>query len=121
MHETAKLIVQIPQDGAVDRALRAEPLTRLAGAIILERLPADAQGRLDAPSAGHVVLTLPSPEGLREAEEVRRVIGQHQTGDQPLVVVIEAADELREDELEVLVAAASHASLPVILRVIADG
>ena len=63
-----------------------------------------------------------SPEGLAgEPDEVHRVIAQAGTGVEPLVVVVEAAAELREDELAVVVEATSHTSRPLILRVMRDG
>jgi hypothetical protein len=69
-----------------------------------------------------VVLSVPSPESLaREADEVRRVIARAGTGVEPLVVVVEAAEELRDDELAAVVNATDHASRPVILRVLRDG
>ena len=69
-----------------------------------------------------MVLSVPSPEALgREAGEVRRVIAGAQKGVEPLVVVVEAAEELRDDELAAVLEAAGHASRPVILRVLRDG
>jgi hypothetical protein len=56
----------------------------------------------------------------REAGEVHRVIVQAGTGVEPLVLVVEAAESLREDELTAAVEAASHTSRPVILRIIRD-
>jgi hypothetical protein len=89
---------------------------------VVEAGPTDAQGNLEATTAGQVVLSLPSPEALaREAAEVRRVVGGAGTGVEPLVVVVEAAEELREEELESILAAADHASRAVILRIIRDG
>ena len=64
-------------------------------------------------------MSVPSPEGLaREAGEVRRVIAQAGTGAEPLVVEVEAAEELREEELTAVLEAAGHTSRPVILRII---
>jgi hypothetical protein len=57
----------------------------------------------------------------REAVEVRRVIAQAGTGVEPLVVVVEAAEELREEELRAVLEAAGHTSRAVILRIIRDG
>jgi hypothetical protein len=69
-----------------------------------------------------VVFSVPSPEGLqREAEEVRRAIRRAGTGDEPLVIVVQAAEELRDEELSAVVDAAGHARRVVILRVIRDG
>ena len=93
-----------------------------SGEVVVETGPTDAEGVLEAPAAGQVVLTLPSPEAReREASEVRRVIGQAGTGVEPLVVVLEAAEELRDGELAALLGAASRASRAVILRVVRDG
>ena len=39
------------------------------------------------------------------------------TGSEPLLVVVEVAEELREEELGAVIAAAEHARRPVILRV----
>ena len=79
----------------------------------------DDQGVLVPPDAGEVVLSAPSPEALsRESAEVGRVIDRAGTGTEPLVIVIDDAEELRDEELAPLVQAAARSSRPVILRVI---
>jgi hypothetical protein len=117
------LILQIPAGGALDRALREDPPAILTGGkVVVERGQTDEQGVLDPPIAGQVVLSVPSPEGLRrQADEVRQVIDAAGSSTEPIVVVVEAAEELREDELAVVVAAAGRAPRPVILRVIRNG
>jgi hypothetical protein len=123
MAQQPRLILQLPRGGAVDRQLATDALPSVAsGDVVVEAGPTDADGRLEPPSAGQVVLSVPSPEALeRDATTVRRVIGQAGTGVDPLVVVVEAAEELREDELNAVLDAASHTSRAVILRVIGDG
>jgi hypothetical protein len=117
------LIVEVPNGGAVQRRLgSAPPPSVVGGDVVVKAGPTDSAGRLEAAAAGQVVLSLPSPEGLaRDPDSVRRVIGQAGTGTEPLVVVIEAAQELREAELAAVLDAAGHTSRAVILRVIADG
>jgi len=89
---------------------------------VVELGATDTEGVLESPATGQLVMSLPSPEALeREASEVRRVIGQAGTGTEPLVIAVEAAEELREEELAAVLAAASHTSRAVILRVIRDG
>lgn len=118
-----KLILQIPAGGAVDRQLSEDPPPSLAGGeVVVQRGPTDEQGVLDAPTAGQVVLSVASPEALRgDAGTVRQVIDDAGTSTEPIVVVVEAADELREEELAAVIAAADRAPRPVILRVIRDG
>jgi hypothetical protein len=108
-----KLIIQVPRGGAVDRQLDADPPQSLTdGEVVVTALGA----------GGEVVLSVPSPETLaREADEVRQVLGRAGTGVEPLIVVVEAAEELREDELAAVVDAAQHAPRAVILRVLRDG
>jgi hypothetical protein len=108
-----KLIMQVPRGGDVDRQLDADPPAAVAdGRVVVTALGA----------GGEIVLSVPSPEALlREADEVRRVLSGAGTGVEPLVVVVEAAEELRDDELTALVDAAGHAPRPVILRVLRDG
>jgi hypothetical protein len=115
-----RLIIELPRGSALDRQLSAQALQSVAsGEVVVEVGPTDAEGNLEAPAAGQVVLSVPSPEALqREAGEVRRVIGQAGTGVEPLVVVVQAAEELREDELAAVVDAANHTSRGVILRVV---
>jgi len=122
MADQARLIIQLPRDGAVERQRSAQPPESVAsGEVVVEIGPTDAGGHLAPPAAGQVVLSVPSPEALaREADNVRRVIAQAGTGDEPLVVVVEAAEELREDELAAVLEAAGHASRPVIMRIIRD-
>jgi hypothetical protein len=118
-----RLILQIPADGSVDRRLREDPPPSLAGGdVVVERGPTDEQGVLEAPVAGQVVLSVPSPEALRrEADTVGKVIDDAGTSTEPIVIVVEAAEELREEELAAVLAAAGRAPRPVILRVIRDG
>jgi hypothetical protein len=60
-----------------------------------------------------------SPEALaRDPDEVRRVIEQAGAGVEPLVVEVEAAEELRDEELAAVVEATRRARRPVILRVV---
>jgi hypothetical protein len=123
MAEDPSLILQIPRDGAVDRQLSADPPPSLSGAaVVVERGPTDEEGVLEPPIAGQVVMSLPSPEALRrETGRVGDVIDEAGTSTEPIVVVVEAADELREEELAAVVTAAGRARRPVILRVIRDG
>jgi len=118
--ENPTLIIEVPDGSAVERQLSAGSLESIAsGEVVVEVGPTDAEGYLEAPAAGQVVLALPSPEALeREAEELRRVIGGAGTGSEPLVVVLEAAEELRAEELGALLDAASHTSRAVIVRII---
>jgi hypothetical protein len=87
--------------------------------VLAEPGDTDDQGVLVPPDAGEVVLTVPSPEALpREPAEVGRVIDRAGTGTEPLVIVIDDAEELRDEELAPLVHAAASSSRPVIVRVI---
>jgi hypothetical protein len=117
MPRDARLIVQLPRNGAVERRLRDAPGVA-AGEVVLDSRDADADGRIAPPDVGRVVLSVPSPEALtRDQDEVRRVIDGAGPGDEPLVVVVEAAEELRDDELAVVLDAADRAPRPVVLHV----
>src|SRR5512133_2920981 len=104
MADQPRLIIQVPRGGAVDRQLSAQAPQRIAsGDVVVSVGPTDAEGHLEPPETGQVVLSVPSPEALaRESGEVRRVISQAGTGVEPLVVVVEAAEQLREDELDAI-------------------
>jgi hypothetical protein len=106
------LIVQVPRGGAVDRQLDGHPPRSVAnGEVVVTALA----------TGGEVVLSVPSPESLeRERDDVRRVIAQAGTGTEPLVVEVEAAEELRDEELAAVVAAAEHTSRAVILRILRE-
>jgi hypothetical protein len=120
MAQEPSLIIQVPHGSTVQRQLRELPPASVArGDVVVEAGATDDEGNLEAAAAGEVVLSVPSPEALvREADEVRRVIAQAGTGVEPVVVVIEAAEELRDEELAPALAATAHTSRPVILRVI---
>jgi hypothetical protein len=108
----------MPRGGAVDRQLSAATPADVA----LDPGPTDDTGGLEVAGPGQVVLSVPSPETLaREPAEVRRVIAQAGTGVEPLVVEVEAAEELRDDELAAVLDAAGHTERAVILRVMRDG
>jgi hypothetical protein len=118
MAPESPLIVELPLDGAVHVQFQDEPPP---AEVAVRPLPADDAGRIEAPDAGQVVMSVLSPEGLvRESDEVRRVIDEAGTGDEPLVVVVEAAEELREDELAAILDPARASRRPVILRIVAD-
>jgi len=118
-----RLIIPLPRGGAVDRQLSAQaPRSIASGEVVGEVGPTDSEGNLEPAAAGQVVLSVPSPEALaRQAGEVRRVIARAGKGVEPLVVLVEAAEELREDELAPMLEAAGHTSRAVILRIIRDG
>ena len=121
MTSEPSIIVQLPRDGAVDRQLRTDPPPSLAsGQVVLDHVLAGPDGRLEPPEAGEIVMSVLSPEALREQSEVRDVIQQAPAEHEPLVIIVEAAEELREDELAVVVDAAERAHRQVIIRIMAD-
>jgi hypothetical protein len=123
MAHQPRLIIQVARGSAVERQLSTSPPQAIAGGeVVVEAGYTTADGHLEPPQVGQVVLSVPSPESLaREADEVRRVIAHAGTGVEPLVVVVEAAEELRDNELAAVVDATDHAPRPVILRVMRDG
>jgi len=116
----AALVIQVPRGSPVERQLDMDPPASLTGGdAVVEGVAPDAEGNLDPPAAGEVVLSVPSPEALaRQSDAVDRVIDEAGTGVEPLVVVIEDAEELRDDELAPVLQATRHAPRPVILRII---
>jgi hypothetical protein len=120
MADDPPLIVQVPEGSAVQRQLAGDPPASVSsGAVVVMAGPTDALGNLEAIDAGEVVLSVPSPEALsREPDEVRQVIARAGTGVEPLVIAVEVAEELREEELEAAVAGAGHSERAVILRVV---
>jgi hypothetical protein len=113
------LIIQLPAGSALDTQLRKDPPPSAASnRVVIEPLPADVDGRIQPPEGGQVILSFLSPETLRrEAGQVSREIGQAAAG-KPPVVVLEVAEELREDELGVLLQAAEQAQRTVLLCVL---
>jgi hypothetical protein len=116
------LIVQLARDGAVDRHLRADPPPSVtSGQVLLDHAPRNADGRLEPPEAGEIVMSVLSPETLaREPAQVLDVIHHAPSGHQPLVIIVQAAEELREEELAVVLDAAARSHRRVIIRVMAD-
>jgi hypothetical protein len=120
MTSDAVVIVQLPRGSTVDQYLRAYPPPGLAsGRVVLDQVAAEPDGRLGPPESGEVVMSVLSPEALtRDQQQVRDVI-RHAAGTGPLVIIVQAAEELREDELAVVLDAAAHARRDVVLRVMA--
>jgi hypothetical protein len=115
------VIVQLPRDGAVDRELHAYPPPSVAsGRVVLDHVLAGADGRLGPPEAGEIVMSVLSPEALRQPSEVRDAIELAPEKHRPLMIIVEAAEELREEELTVVVDAAERAHRQVIVRIMAD-
>jgi hypothetical protein len=123
MAHQPRLIIQVARGSAVEQQLSASPPQGVGdGEVIVDVGYTTADGHLEPPTAGAVVLSVPSPEALaREADEVRRVIAHAGSGAEPLVVEVQAAEELRDDELAAVLEAAGHTPRPVILRIIRDG
>jgi hypothetical protein len=122
MRSEATLIVQLARDGSVDRRLREEPPPSVvSGRVILDHILAGPGGRLGPPEAGEVVLSVLSPEAFaRDPQEVKDAVDGAEESDEPPVILVEAAEELREDELDAVLDAADRAQRVVILRVMAD-
>jgi hypothetical protein len=119
MAEHPTLIIQVPRGSAVERQLQTAPPPAMRGHdVVIQTAPTDEEGNLED-LAGDVVLSVLAPEELsRNADEVRRVLTHAGTGTAPLVVVVEAAEELHDDQLAPVLEAAQRAPRPVILRII---
>jgi hypothetical protein len=119
MAEQPILIIQVPRGSAIERQLQAAPPPAIRGhEVLVQTAATDAQGNLEE-LAGEVVLSVLAPEELvRHADEVRRVVGRAGTGAAPLVIVVEAAEELHDHQVAPVVEAAQRAPRPVILRII---
>src|SRR3954469_2097284 len=117
MPHEARLIVRLPRGGSVEQRLR-DTAAVAAGDIALDPRDADADGPIAPPAGGQILVSWPSPETfVRAPARVRRVIDGAGDGDAPLVVVVEAAEELRDDELAVVLDAADRTERPVVLHV----
>jgi hypothetical protein len=116
--QDVNLIIQLPAGSLLDTQLRKDPPPSVtSGRVVVEPLTPDAAGQIVPPEGGQVVLTFLSPESLRrEAEHISREIHRAGSGEPP-VVVLEVAEELREDELAVLLQAAERAGRTVLLSV----
>jgi hypothetical protein len=117
-----RLIVEVPSDGQLERQLRDNPPAAVRdGEVTVVPLAPDPDGKLGTARAGQVVMSVPAPETLtREPDDVHRVIDDAGSGAEPLVVVVEAAEELREEEIAVLLDAAERTERNVIVRIISE-
>ncbi len=121
MTSDAVLIVQLPRGGEVDRNWAEDlPASIASGHVVVDYLPTEPDGGLGPPQGGEVVMSVLSPEALRDQQQIQDVLCQAGGGDEPLVIVVEAAEYLREDELATVLAATRHARRPVILRLVAN-
>ena len=121
MAKEVGLIVELTRDSAVDRNVRADlPPSIKSGRVALDHIEADDLGRLSPPPAGEVVLTVLSPEGLRRDPQVVRDAIAQADSDQPPVIVVQAAEYLREDEIAAVLDAADRADRTVIVRILTD-
>ena len=119
MPEQPALIIQVPRGSALERQLAdRRPQSLIADDVVVETGPTDEHGVLEA-MAGEIVLSVPAPEALaRDPAGVRDVLDRAGSGTGPLVVVVQAGEELLEDEAAALIDAARRARRTVILRVI---
>jgi hypothetical protein len=116
----AELIIQLPRGSSVDVHVREEPPVALTdGRVVLEHLTAGADGKLPPPAAGEIVLTVPSPEALRrEPDEILNVVTDAAEDGDPLIVLVEGAEYLRDDEIDAVLEAAAATKRVLIMRII---
>jgi len=116
----AELIIQLPRDSSVDVHLREEPPASLTDRrVVLEHLTAGPDGKLAPPEAGEILLTVPSPEALRrEYDEVLRQVVDAEEDGGPLVLLVEGAEYLRDDEIGAVLDAAEATKRVLILRIL---
>src|ERR1700760_3919058 len=113
------LILELPAGSALERSLRRDPPEWLDADVVIAGIEPDQEGRIPAPLAGQVVLTVLSPETLpREAEEIRRVINGEPDESEPAIVIVEEAEFLRAEEMAPVLEASRRSPRVVILRVI---
>ena len=122
MASEVSLIVQVARGGAAARRFAADPPPSVAGGqVVIDHISSGTDERLGPPEAGEVVMSVLSPEALtRERRELKDVVRRAAAGHEPLVIVVQAAEELREDELAVVLDAAKRAHRQIILRVMSD-
>jgi hypothetical protein len=114
------LVLRMPRGGGLDRQFRSDPPAG-ADAVALDPVDPSRGGRIELPSPGKLVFSVPSPEELpRDRDGLRRAVAAARRGDEPLVLAVDAASELQPDELAAALAAAEHAERPVILTVLED-
>lgn len=120
MENEAELIIQLPRDSSVDVHLREEPPASLTDRrVVLEHLTAGPDGKLAPPEAGEILLTVPSPEALRrEYDEVLRQVVDAAEDGGPLVLLVEGAEYLRDDEISAVLDAAEATKRVLILRIL---
>jgi hypothetical protein len=116
----AELIIQLPRDSSVDVHLREEPPASLTDRrVVLEHLTAGPDGKLAPPEAGEILVTVPSPEALRRNPDyVLEVVTAAAEDGGPLVLLVEGAEYLREDEIAPVLEAAAATKRVLILRIL---
>jgi hypothetical protein len=113
------LILELPAGSALERSLRRDPPDWLGADVVVAGIEADEEGRIPAPLAGQVVLTVPSPETLpRQADEIRKAIDGEPDEIKPAIVIVEEAEFLRAEEMAPVLEASRRSHRSVILRVI---
>jgi hypothetical protein len=114
------VIVELPQGSALEQQLRADSPPSVAdGEVVIAGIAADSEGRLPQPDPSELVLAVPSPESLaREPDEVLSAVRSAAGRTEPLVIAVEQAEFLREEELAPVLEAARRARTSVIVRVI---
>lgn len=120
IEDRAELIIQLPRGSSVDVHLQEEPPASIADSrVVLEHLPVDDDGKLLPPRAGEIVLRVPSPEGLRRERQaiLDEVVAAAEDGG-PLVVLVEGAEYLRDDEIDAVLGAAEATKRVLILRIL---
>jgi hypothetical protein len=118
--DRAELIIQLPRGSSVDVHLQEEPPASIADSrVVLEHLPVDDDGKLLPPRAGEIILRVPSPEALRRERQaiLDEVVAAAADGG-PLVVLVEGAEYLRDNEIDAVLGAADATKRVLILRIL---
>jgi hypothetical protein len=118
------VVVLVPRDSRAHHALRDDPPPSVAGGavVVTPVTPVGDTSRIEPPATGTVVFSLPSPEVLlRDADDVRRAVDLAPPGAEPVVVLLAAADALREEHLALLVEAGARAPSALVVAVLGPG
>lgn len=117
MADEPAVILEVPAGSPLERQLRDDPPA--AGRIVVVGIEPDEAGSIPPPPVAEVLLSVPSPETLpRQTDELRRVIERGPDVPEPLVILVEEAELVRDEELEPIVEVALRGRRTVVVRVL---
>jgi hypothetical protein len=123
VQDVPPITVEVPPGSVLEGGEESGRIEPPSTGVVVMTLPADGSGRVEPPSTGTIAYAfeVADPEALSSAGYELQAHVKQLPSDAPLLIVVRRADRLRRHQLQTAVDAVEGSEREVVLRVLADG